>query len=120
MSTIKQGDLFTYDFGERADHRQAGKRPVVVLQTDALNRVEGYGLTLVAPLTTNGRPSPSHVSVEPSAENGLAQISFVKTEQVYTLPAADLLSKLGSLSDADLFKVKQALAIVFDLRTAHL
>lgn len=112
---IERGQIFDYDFGPRTDSRQEGKRPVLVLQTDLLNRVQGYGLTIVVPFTTKGRPSPSHVRCEPSTENGLTATSYAKCEQIFTVPISDLGSPRGRLSREDLFAVTEAVKVVLAL-----
>lgn len=115
MSKVRQGDVFDFDFGPQSDNRQEGKRPALVVQTDLLNQVDGYLLTIVVPLSTKGRSSPSHVQIEPTAGNGLSATSFAKCEQIYTVPKAALLSKKGAVGPAELFRIKEALRAVLAL-----
>ena len=115
MSTIERGEVYDYDFGPQQDSRQEGPRPALVVQTDFLNRVEGYGLTLIVPLSTKGRPSPSHVRLEPTKENGLDAVSFAKCEQIYTVPTIRLAHRRGKLSNRDVFAINEALRTVLAL-----
>ena len=115
MSTIEQGDIFDYDFGPRSDNRQEGKRPALVIQSDRLNELPNYGLTVIVPLTTKGRPSPTHVSLEPSQLSGLTALSFAKGEQLFTVPVEELGQRRGNISKHELFRVKEALRIVLEL-----
>ena len=115
MSTVKLGDVFDYDFGPQRDNRQEGMRPAVVVQTNLLNQVDGYSLTIVVPLSRTGRPSPSHVRIEPSAANGLTDVSFAKCEQIYTVSRKGLRQRRGELSPGDLYAVKEALRVVLEL-----
>jgi len=115
MSTVEQGDIFNFDFGPQHDNRQEGIRSALVVQTDFLNRLDAYSLTIVVPLSRSGRPSPSHVRIEPSKDNGLTDVSFAKCEQIYTVPRDMLADKRGSLSQGDLFAVKEALRLVLSL-----
>lgn len=115
MSTIERGQIYDYDFGPRHDSRQEGVRPALVVQSDLLNRVLGYGLTIVVPLTSKGRPSPSYVRFDPSDENGLDAVSFAKCEQPYTVAASDLRRMRGKVSRQDMFRVGEALRVVLSL-----
>ena len=115
MSTAEQGDIFDYDFGPKQDSRMEGPHPCVVVQTDHLNRVAEYQLSIIVPLSTKGRNSPSHVRVEPSEDNGLRAISFAKCEQIYTVPKEGLITKRGRLSAKDIYRVKEALRAVLSL-----
>jgi mRNA-degrading endonuclease toxin of MazEF toxin-antitoxin module len=112
---INQGDVFDYDFGPVVDERQAGHRPAVVIQTDLLNAVERYTLTMLVPLTTKGRPSsPSHVAIEPSASNGLSQLSFAKCEQIHTVHKSQLGKRRGQLASSDWTRVVRGVKAALD------
>ncbi|MBI1757287.1 MAG: type II toxin-antitoxin system PemK/MazF family toxin [Fimbriimonas ginsengisoli] len=111
----EQGEVYDYDFGPQRDSRQEGPRPAVIVQTDLLNQVAGYGLTILVPVSTKGRNSPSHVRLEPSVENGLAAVSYAKCEQIFTVPIGGLSSRRGRLSRDQIFAVKQALRAVLAL-----
>lgn len=111
----KRGEVYDFDFGPQSDSRMEGPHPAVVVQTDLLNQVEGYSLTIVVPLSTKGRKSASHVSIAPSHENGLDAQSFAKCEQIYTVPTLLLRKRRGQLSKADLYQVGEALKIVLSL-----
>jgi mRNA-degrading endonuclease toxin of MazEF toxin-antitoxin module len=110
---IEQGEVYRFDFGPQQQHLQEGKRFLVVVQTDALNRIDGYHLVMVVPTTTKGRPSPSYAKIEPSEANGLTQTSFAICNQVQTFDKARLLQRVGKISKADLYLVKEALKVAF-------
>jgi mRNA-degrading endonuclease toxin of MazEF toxin-antitoxin module len=112
---IERGQIYDFDFGPRSDRRQEGLRPALVVQSNLLNRIGGYGLTIVVPLTTRGRPSPSYVRLEPTPENGLAEVSYAKCEQPYTVAAGQLRSLRGQTSKHDMHLVSEALKIVLAL-----
>lgn len=109
---VEQGAIFRHDFGPRQNHLQEGPRPVVV-QTDGLNRLEGYPNVMVVPLTTKGKPSPTFVKVEPSSENGLDRTSWAITNQVFTLDKGDLKEVVGKVSRTEMFGIKEGLKIAF-------
>ncbi|MEI8282658.1 MAG: type II toxin-antitoxin system PemK/MazF family toxin [Armatimonadota bacterium] len=112
--TISQGDIFVFDFGYPTDNRQAGIRPAVIVQTDLLNTLETYGITMVVPVSTKGKEAvPSHILIEPEQSNGLSQRSFAKCEQVHIVSKSSLGRQLGSVSKSQLYLIKGALKDVF-------
>lgn len=111
----ERGEVYDYDFGPQLDSRQEGVRPALVVQTDLLNRVTGYGLTLAVPLSRKGRPSPSHIRLEPSVENGLDDVSFAKCEQIFTVPIEGLRRRRGRIAIPDIYRVNEALRVVLGL-----
>lgn len=110
---IERGQLYLYDFGPPRDRRQAGRRPVLVVQTDHLNRVPGYDLTHVIPLTTKPRPAPSRIQIDPTEENGLNAVSYAICEQVFLVPIEELLELRGKVTIQDMYRIAQALKAVF-------
>jgi mRNA-degrading endonuclease toxin of MazEF toxin-antitoxin module len=98
------------DFDQHPDSRQNGIRPAIVIQTDLLNRVANYYLTIVLPCCTKGSEKiPSHAAVVPDGINGLSTVTFVKCEQIQTLPTSHLVEQKGILADEDLTRVEGAL-----------
>ena len=113
--SIEQGQIFDFDFGPRKDPRIEGPHAVVILQTDLLNQIPAYTLTLVAAITSKERKSPTYVPLEPTVQSGLSKKSYVKCDQIYTVPQAELGVLKGRIQSAELWAVKQALKTVFDL-----
>src|SRR5207237_5661865 len=111
----KQGDIFFYDFGPRTDARIEGPHFVVVVQSDALNRLPNYSLSVVVPLSSTGRRSATHVPLEPDKQNGLVHTSYAKCEQVFTFPVERLKDPRGSLSSGHMYMVREALRITLGL-----
>jgi mRNA-degrading endonuclease toxin of MazEF toxin-antitoxin module len=111
--SIRQGDVFEFDFGPQKSHQIEGPHPAVIIQTDHLNVLDAYGLVLIVPLSSSGKEkSPSHIRIEPDEANGLANASFAKCEQIFTVPKRALKDQRGSLTQSDLYRVKQALKAV--------
>ncbi len=112
---INQGDIFDHNFGPRQNNLQEGFRPVLIVQTDSLNRLDGYGNVIVVPLTTKERPSATYIRIEPSKDNGLDQTSWAITNQVFTLSKSDIKDKRGSISKEGIYAVKQGLKIALSI-----
>jgi len=83
------------------------RRPALVLSVDVRNRLAAD--VIVAPLSTNLRPAPTHVRLR-KGEGGLVRASMVKAEQITTLPKDRLSDKPfgGPLSPLRLIQVEKA------------
>lgn len=88
----------------------------MVVQTDFLNRLDGYPNVIIVPLTTKHKPSPTYVPIQPSADNGLTAASWAITNQIFTLNKGDLKDPLGKIGKEELFAVKEALKVALDIR----
>jgi mRNA interferase MazF len=108
---IEQGAVYRFDFGPQQGHLQEGKRYVVVVQTDYLNKLEGYPNVIIVPTTTKGRPSPSYAKLEPSSENGLTETSYAICNQIQTIDKTRLRELAGTITKEDLYRVKEALKV---------
>jgi len=84
---------------------------VVIVQSDSLNRIEGYGNVIVVPLTTKQKASATYVRVEPTPLNELDRDSWAITNQIFTLDKSDLKAPLGSVSKSELYAIKDGLRI---------
>ena len=112
---IEQGELFKHDFGPRQNHLQEGPRPVLVVQTNGLNRLQGYPNVVIVPLTTKQKGAATYAKVEPSHLNGLERTSWAIANQIFTLDKGDLRESLGHVSKEELYGVKQALKVTLAL-----
>lgn len=95
---IKRGDIFYYDFGNKAGSVQNGRRPILIIQTDRLN--ETSPTVTVAPITTvlKNQHFPSHI-ILPN-DTGLQEKSMVLLEQTQTICKDDLLRYVGCVDDS--------------------
>jgi mRNA interferase MazF len=97
-------------------HEQAGRRPVLVLSSDAIG--PAIGLAAVAPLTTwrkGRRVYPTEVRL-PQGCGGLTAPSLVLAHQIWTVAAERLSAPFGRLEDAGLREaVTNALRLWLDL-----
>jgi mRNA-degrading endonuclease toxin of MazEF toxin-antitoxin module len=112
---IRQGAIFAHNFGPRQNNLQEGPRPVVVVQADALNKLEGYGNVIVVPLTTKQKPAKTFIQVEPSSSNDLDRASWAITNQIFTISKWDLVRELGSVSKTELYQIKEGLKIALGI-----
>ena len=107
MNVIR-GEIWMAELDPTLGSEQAGRRPVLVLQNDAINR---FTTTVLAiPLTTNLRRAalPSCVQVA-QGDGGISSDSVVLCHQMRVLDKARLKKRLGVLSDAALLAVEARL-----------
>jgi mRNA interferase MazF len=109
MSDLRRGQIWLVDWSPGRGSEQLGKRPALVVQTDAANTNPRYPNTIVLTVSTKGLDVATHVAVVPDARNGLREPSWVKCEQVLTVSKQRLITLWGAISPADLRKVETAL-----------
>lgn len=115
LPVIKRGEIYWVDWNPARGSEQAGRRPALIVQTDAANTNPRYPNTIVAAVSTSGRAIATHIPLTPSAQNGLPAPSFVKCEQLFTLSKSRLQSRLGQIEPAELAQVDAALRQSLDL-----
>jgi len=106
---MKRGEIWTLQ-----DEGYASKaRPVVIIQSDAVNEFDSVVLTL---LTSFDNPSAStRVQIEPSTANGLKKTSYVMTEKILTVRRTELGIRVGMLTEEQMSAVSHQLAVVLDI-----
>jgi len=100
--TIAQGDIWWADLPEARGSGPGFRRPVVVVQGDALNRSR-IATVVCVPLTSNLKwaTAPGNVLLPPSV-TGLPKESVANVSQLVILDKADLIERTGKLSRSKL------------------
>ena len=100
--TIAQGDVWWTDLPDARGSGPGFRRPIVVVQGDALNRSRIATVVCVA-LTSNLKwaTAPGNVLL-PSSATGLPRESVANVSQVVTLDKTDLTERAGKLSRSKL------------------
>lgn len=109
---VLRGEVWLADLNPVRGSEQAGTRPVLVLQTNAINRFTTT--VLVVPFTTNLRRAslPSCVQVG-AGEGGLTSDSVALCHQLRVLDKTRLTKKLGEVGAATIEKIETC--VVFTL-----
>ena len=111
----RRGELYWVDWNPARGSEQAGQRPGLVVQNDIANAVAGYPVTIVCAVSSRLKGYPSMVRVEPTAENGLTQVSEVNTAQIMTVQKDRLVARIGRLGEAEMRPVEEKLAYMLGL-----
>ncbi|MCA9825595.1 MAG: type II toxin-antitoxin system PemK/MazF family toxin [Dehalococcoidia bacterium] len=113
---VTQGDVWWADLDEPAGSAPGYRRPVLVVQGDALNQSRIATVICVA-LTTNMRlaDAPGNV-VLPSSVTGLPHDSVAKVSEIITLDKSELRDWTGRLSARRLALVHAGIDIVLGRR----
>lgn len=105
---VRRGDVWLADLSPIRGSEQAGTRPVLVIQNDAIN---AFTTTVLAiPFTTNLRRAalPSCVQVA-RGEGGLAADSVVLCHQLRVLDKSRLIHKIGAVGPQTIAAVENCL-----------
>jgi mRNA interferase MazF len=110
--TIAQGEVWWADLPEASGSAPSFRRPVVVVQGDALNHSRIATVVCVA-LTSNLKwaTAPGNVLL-PANVTGLPKESVANVSQLVTLDRADLVQRAGKLSRSKLELVLSGIDVV--------
>ena len=111
---MKRGELWMASLDPIRGSEQAGTRPVLVLQADALNAF--LRTAVIVPFTSNLNWSRYPFCVQvPAGEGGLSSDSVALCHQTRAIDYTRLTRRMGQVSDATLNQVEQALCVTVDL-----
>ncbi len=112
MVTVSQGEVWWADLGEPRGSKPGFRRPVLVIQGDALNRSRIATAVCVA-LTSNVKwaSAPGNVLLSESA-TGLPKESVANVSQIVTLDESELTVRVGKLPKAKLELVLSGVDVV--------
>jgi mRNA interferase MazF len=111
--TPQYGHIYVADLNPRFGTEPGKVRPVVVVQTDALNRA--HPSTIICPLSTRiaGFENPLRVAL-PKGVSGLKQASDVLVDQIKAIDNRRLRRGLGALPDPYLSELRGKLLLILD------
>lgn len=107
------GHVYVADLNPRFGTEPGKVRPVVIVQTDALNRV--HPSTIICPLTTKVAGFANLLRVAlPKGVSGLERASDILVDQVKAIDNRRLRRQLGPLPDPYLSELRRKLLCVLD------
>ncbi len=113
--TVNRGEIWLAALNPVRGSEQAGKRPVLVMQTNSINRFTTTVLTI--PFTTNLRRAalPSCVKIS-AGEGGLSSDSVALCHQLRVLDKTRLTKKLGEVGDETLEKIENCVLFTLGIK----
>lgn len=107
------GYLYVADLNPRFGTEPGKIRPVVVVQTDPLNR--SHPSTIICPLTTKvaGFENPLRVAL-PEGVSRLGRASEILVDQIKAIDNRRLRRRLGPLPDPYLSELRQKILLILD------
>lgn len=96
------GDIHWVELAAANGHEQRGRRPAVILQDD--HYAGGLPVVLVIPLTTARATMrfAGTVLIQPTAENGLSQVSVALVFQLRAIDRRRVQERIGSIGEMEL------------------
>ena len=114
--SCKQYDIWIADLNPRTGTETGKIRPVLVIQTDLLNKIPHLS-TLICPLTTNLTTGASILRVFVRKEtSNLHQDCDIMIDQIRAIDNKRLIKKIGSLPQHLVQQVKKNILIIFDIK----
>ena len=113
---VKQYEIWIADLNPQIGTTEAGKtRPVLVIQTDFLNKIY-HPSTLICPITTNVKKESDILRVH--IEKGVANVREscdIMIDQIRAIDNKRLVKKIGMIPDDLIEKLKENILIVLDI-----
>jgi len=113
--SIKQFDVWVADLSPRIGTEPGKTRPVLVIQTDLLNRTN-HPSTLICPLTTHivsqSKILRTHL---PKGMANLHQNCDIMIDQIRAIDNRRLTKKIGTLPESFIQNIKENIRIILDL-----
>ncbi|QNL23055.1 type II toxin-antitoxin system PemK/MazF family toxin [Hyphobacterium sp. CCMP332] len=112
---IKQFEVWLADLNPRNGTESGKVRPVLVIQTNLLNRIS-HPSTIILPITSNVNKDSEILRVFLSkGQSGLAKDSDIMLDQIRSIDNRRLAKKLGQIGVQEIKKIKENLKIILDL-----
>jgi mRNA interferase MazF len=111
---VKQFELWIADLNPRIGTETGKVRPVVIIQTDLLNKF--HPSTVVCPITTNIQTGSEILRVH--LTRGVANVKEdcdIMIDQLRAIDNSRLIHKIGQLDDDTSRRIKENIKIVLDL-----
>lgn len=109
---INQGEIWWADIGEPIGSAPGYRRPIVIVQGDALNRSR-LSTVVCVPLTSNTAwaSAPGNILL-PSASTGLDKDSVANVSQIVALDRDQLTDRVGKITAKQLAAILNGIDVV--------
>lgn len=112
--SIKQYEIWIADLNPRFGTETGKVRPVLIIQTDLLNRI--HPSTIICPITTNVQKKSELLRVHLERETGsVKEACDIMIDQIRAIDNKRLIKKIGKIPTKQQEQLKENLIIIFDL-----
>ena len=112
---IRKGDIFRVNFSPGKGSEHAGRRPGLVIQSNALNDSRLNTVVMIAITTTlKFGELPGNVTLK-KGEANMPKKCIVNVSQIKSVDKSSLTDKIGTLSGQRLEEVFRGLKLVMDM-----
>lgn len=106
-----QRDIYLADLNPTKGREQKGKRPVVIISGNTMNK--NFGVFIVCPVSSKVKNYAGCVRLKKDKVNKLAEDSEIITFQIRTIAKERMIKKIGEITDAQLKEIFYSLNEVF-------
>jgi len=111
---INQFEIWIADLNPRFGTEPGKKRPVLVVQTDLINKI--HPSSLICPITTKVIPKSDILRVHLKKKEGNVKSNCdIMIDQIRAIDNSRLIKKVGKIPVNKIEKVKENIKIIFDL-----
>lgn len=111
---IKQFEIWIADLNPRMETETGKVRPVIVVQTDLLNKE--HPSTIICPITTNVKPEAEILRVHlKKSKFGLKEDCDVMIDQLRAVDNKRLVKKVGEIDSDTAKRIRENMKIILDL-----
>ena len=112
---IKQFEIWVADLNPKIGTEPGKTRPVLIVQTNLLNRIP-HPSTIICPITTNVKKDSEILRVHlKKGTANLHQACDIMIDQVRAIDNKRLMKKIGNISTDLTVKIKENLQIIMDI-----
>lgn len=114
IASPNRGEIWLADLNPIRGHEQAGRRPVLIVSTDAFTHGPA-GLVFVLPLTSTDRGIPIHIPIHPP-EGGVTVHSFILCDALRSISTERLTSQAwGRVTSKTMRRVEANLRLLLEM-----
>ncbi len=106
-----QKDIYWADLNPVKGKEQKGRRPVVIISGNAMNR--NLGVFIICPVSSKIKNYAGCVKLQKNKTNNLSKDSEIITFQIRTIARERMIRKIGEISDSELKEVFYSLSEIF-------
>lgn len=114
---INRGDIWIVDLEPTIGSEMKKRRPIVVINTDAINSIPKFNLRIVVPLTSFREKYDKgwFIKIYPGNRSGLKVPSIVDPYQIRCISDKRFERKLGRVTASQMEQIEEQLLVVLDM-----